>query len=302
MMNKLKTYLPPSQVTHILYHGSCKDGFAAAFAGYLLEQEIPTMHTCYIPVYPNKPPKRERVKGGNIVLVDVTFPRHVIQKMLQWCNRLVILDHHAFVERELGNVEGLQLFLDVNHAACHIAWRYFHGRRKPFPLFMRYIEVRDLYLNDSEEGHFFALAFYDSIPYDFEVYASFLKEEKVSEYVARGKVMYDIISKRVELFDIPHAQKRYLHIGSMSAKVYVLNCSHYVDLVGNMIAEHYRNDADFVILWYYNHAAQRSHCMLRSAEGKMDVSFVAQYFGGGGHPHAASFMLSRGISVEEILE
>lgn len=301
-MQQLKDYLPPADVHVFLYHGSCKDGFASAKAAQMFAREN-GLSFDYVPVYPNKPPHWSVVRGRNVVLADVTFPMEQMRLLDRICQRLVVLDHHAFVREELKPLDTLHLYLNPKQAACHITWRYFHGRKRPFPLFMRYIEVRDLYLQDCEEGHFFALAFYDKVPYDFDAYERFMDERRVRKYVERGRVMYKQIEARVKLSDIPHAQRRKMRCLQDKYTLYVLNCTHYVDIVGNLLAHHYRHLAQFVLLWYYNHAAGKTHVMLRSAEeGGADVAQIARYFGGGGHTHAASFMLGRGVSVEDILE
>lgn len=71
-------------------------------------------------------------------------------------------------------------------------------------------------------------------------------------------------------------------------KVRIINCPIYI----SDLSEHvYKNDkeADYVLVWRYDHRTNRCHVSLRSADDKTDVNVVAKRYGGGGHAHASAF-------------
>lgn len=124
---------------YVLYHSSCHDGFGAAYAAWKRFGDSARYIATNDRVnYPEFIPE-----GSEIYLLDFTFQRENIVKLREKMARVVVLDHHVTSQADL---EGLSdVIFDMNRSASTIAWEYFHGGE--VPLFLRYIEDRDIYRN-----------------------------------------------------------------------------------------------------------------------------------------------------------
>ncbi len=144
---------------HLLYHGHCADGFAAAcIARFFLGAENVTLH----PVSyddANQLPVPNHLEG-NIVYLDYTPPREVIQVFLDAgrAHHLTIIDHHktaAQIHSDLGQDVMRQHVgsgrftsrFDLVHSGAMLTWKHLcpHVATIDCPPFaLRMLEFYDL--------------------------------------------------------------------------------------------------------------------------------------------------------------
>lgn len=78
-----------------IYHGGCADGFTAAWAVWYALGEI----DFFPAAYGDAPPD---VTGRDVIMVDFSYKRPVIEAMAATCRTMVILDHHKTAQAELA--------------------------------------------------------------------------------------------------------------------------------------------------------------------------------------------------------
>jgi hypothetical protein len=231
------------------------------------------------------------VTGRDVVLLDFSYKRPVLEKMIKQCDSLLVLDHHATAKEDLAFLpypdisnpgKGAAIF-DVEHSGAMLAWEHYHDGAPPELL--RHIEDRDLWrfaLPHTREIQA-ALASY---PYDFTVWDKLMQLPTtllLSDGVALERKQLQDISTLVPLL------KRRMVIGGY--KVWVANLPvTMVSDAGNLLAL----DGPFGAC-YSDDARGRNFALRSTTTGEnFDVSKVAASYGGGGHHNAAGFQAPRG--------
>src|SRR4029077_6564994 len=80
-----------------IYHGNCADGFGAA---WVVRRAIPECEF-HAGVYQNEPPD---VRGRDVILVDFSYKRPVLEGMARVAASLLIIDHHKTAIDELKDL------------------------------------------------------------------------------------------------------------------------------------------------------------------------------------------------------
>lgn len=279
-----REYLPWEEVQCVIYHAPCCDGFGGAFSAWKRLggtcQFIPGIHGMSLPL--------EDVKGKNVLLIDFSFKRDQLLSLKAQAHKVAILDHHVSAQKDLDGIEGC--FFDLTRSGAVLAWHYFHSssgvcEEKDIPLFLKYIQDRDLWKWENKGSKEFTTAFYDLVPYEFQEYDRFMDEKKVAEYVEKGRLLLEYQGRMVEA-DSQRARVRFLHHEEKKYTVKVLNTPKYISDIGAHLAP----SCDVVMLWWYDYERDVYSVSLRS-DGRVDTSIIAQHFGGGGHPKASGFTL-----------
>jgi oligoribonuclease NrnB/cAMP/cGMP phosphodiesterase (DHH superfamily) len=274
------------QNTLCIYHGNCPDGFGAAWAiRHALGDEV----EFYKGFHGQSPPD---VNGLDILLVDFSYKKDVLENMLKTAASITILDHHITAEKELadlltsGEVNGL---FDMSKSGAMLAWEWFNPD-KPSPKLIEHIQDRDLWqfkLDGTREVH----AALSSYPYDFEVWDRLMAgtPDELDALKRDGEAIERKLQKDIK--DLIASGVRRMVIGGYN--VPVLNASStYVSDAGNIMSM----DEPFAAC-YWDHPGGRSFS-LRSSETGVDVSEVAKQYGGGGHVKAAGFTVDMGWEGE----
>ena len=269
-----------------IYHGNCPDGFAAAWAvRYALGNEV----EFYKGIHQQLPPD---VSGRDVVLVDFSYKKDVLESMLLTAASITILDHHISAEKDLadllssGKIKGL---FDMNKSGAMLAWEWFNpGVRAP--KLIEHIQDRDLWqfkLAGTREVH----AAVSSYPYDFDIWDPLMESTSYGlEVLMRdGKAIERRLQKDIR--ELISSGVRRMVIGGYD--VPVLNApSAYVSDAGNIMSQ-----GEAFAACYWDHPQGRSFS-LRSSESGVDVSEIARQYGGGGHVKAAGFTVSPGWEGE----
>lgn len=273
----------------VIYHGGCDDGFAAAWC--VRHALGPNNIEVYPGVYQKDPPD---VTDRDVVLVDFSYKRPVLEAMAKVAKSVLILDHHktaaedlagfapatdvnAWMQfRELDGGNNICALFDMNRSGAGIAWDFFHpGMLRPG--FIAYIEDRDLWRKSLPSGDEFTIAL-RSYPQDFAVWdklvnrgLSLIDEGRDIQRYYRMRV--EELKKEARLgcidgYHVPVANAPYFAASEVAGEL----------AVSNPFAACFFQRADG--MWQYS---------LRSRDGGVDVSEIAKKFGGGGHKGAAGF-------------
>ncbi len=277
-----------------IWHGGCDDGFAAAWAVRAALGDGVEFHPG---VYQTPPPD---VAGRDVVLVDFSYKRPVLDEMARQADSILILDHHKTAaedlaglqapfgpgwDRHLGNVrqdiyEGCSgrpyALFDMHRSGATMAWDFFCGGARPS--FLLYIEDRDLWRKALPDGDLFTMAV-RSYPQDFGVWDDLIKR-RPEELIAEGNAIHRFYRLRVE------EMKRHAYPAIIDdVRCYIANAPYFA--ASELAGELGEQDRPFGAC-YFEVEPGRYQYSLRS-RGDFDVSAIAGAFGGGGHRNAAGF-------------
>ncbi len=287
-----------------IYHGGCADGFTAAWAVWLaLTPEYGV--DLHPGVYSEDPPD---VTGRDVIMVDFSYKRPVIEAMAATCRTMLILDHHKTAEAELAGIHrpyltnpGWREHLDSVHNAYHvldrdprapfaifdmdrsgaqIAWDFFHPHKPRSPL-VDYVADRDLWKFNLRQSRAISAWLY-SQPFDMEVWT--LCEAGLqlcfNQVADQGQAILRQHDKNVE--SLIRNTRREMTIGGH--KVPVANVPHYMASdAGGILAAGPPGSAPS-----YDRPGARVFNLRSRGEG-IDVAAIAATYGGGGHRQAAGF-------------
>lgn len=271
-----------------IYHGNCLDGFGAAWA---VRNALGKDVEFYKGTHQQAPPD---VKGLDVIIVDFSYKRDVLESMLETAANITIIDHHITAEKDLsgllssGKIKGL---FDMNKSGAVLAWEWFNPTEE-IPQLIQHIQDRDLWqfkLDDTNE----ILAALASYPFDFSVWDQFMMCEK-DELVALKQDGIAINRKlQKEIKELIASGVRRMTIGGYD--VPVLNApSSFVSDAGNIMSLN-----EPFAACYWDHPDGRSFSLRSKKEG-VDVSEIAKQYGGGGHVNAAGFTIDAGWEGEQL--
>lgn len=259
----------------ILYHAECPDGFGGAWAAWKKFGD----EADYIPLE-HQMPLPEELKNKDIFLIDIVPAAAEVKKLISENKKVVAIDHHKTSEPKMALFKD-QSF-DMGHSGAVLAWKYFHPD-KEMPKMLLLIEDIDIWKWEYPETEYFsaALSLYD---YDFETWDGIFSDaespERIKEHLSKGEIISTYL-KKVANDSVKHAQK----VEFDGYKVYSLNGGGYAS---NLLREKF---PPFSITWIQE--GDMIHVSLRS-DGSVDVSEIAQRYGGGGQKAAAGFSFQAG--------
>jgi oligoribonuclease NrnB/cAMP/cGMP phosphodiesterase (DHH superfamily) len=274
---------PPESDVSIIYHGDCQDGFASAFAAWKRYGDA----AMYTPNEHGNPYKKEAVVGKNIVMIDFSFKKPVLDEIASLAKSLTILDHHESAKDAVTSLPS-SLYSD-EHSGAFLAWHYFHPE-KPVPKLILYIEDDDLFrfkLPDSR-----AIREYVFVkPFDFKIWDDILNDMETPEgyqrIVQTGTVYREYAESVVSSF-IARAET----VSFEGYEVLAVSAPRLFDSeVGNRLA---RIKPPFALVFKFQPG--RTRVSLRG-DGSIDVSKIAAKYGGGGHFSAAGFTIDNGTPL-----
>jgi oligoribonuclease NrnB/cAMP/cGMP phosphodiesterase (DHH superfamily) len=284
-----------------IYHGACDDGFGAAWA---VRKGLHGNVDFFPGVYQKEPPPHE---GRNVIFVDFSYKRAVLNAMARKARSILILDHHKTAaedladlqapfgtgyDRHLDNVyqdtcEGLDgkmyALFDMERSGAAMAWDYFVGGTRPD--FIEYLQDRDLWRKALPNGDEFTIAL-RSYPQDFNVWDDLVRAGAES-LIAEGESIQRYYRLRVEEL------KRSAYPAMLGGgHCWISNAPYFAasEVAGELCD---RPGAMFGAC-YFEVERGRFKYSLRS-RGHLDVSDIARRFGGGGHQNAAGFSTNRTV-------
>lgn len=281
-----------------IYHGNCADGFTAAWAVWK------ALGDCdfHPGVYGAVPP---RTVGRDVVMVDFSYKRPVLESMITECRTLLVLDHHKTAAADLEFMPWVSwpyadhlrrdaidakfgAIFDMERSGAQITWDYFHpGSQRP--LLVDYVGDRDLWqfkLPMSRDVNAFVFAH----EYTFENWDHLDRMLRDHMDVQRVADMGGAIEKKhhKDVAELVEVTRRTMRIGGLDMPVANIPYTLTSD-AGHLMAKHDQG----VAACYWDTPAGRVFS-LRSTESGPDVSAIAKEYGGGGHKNAAGFQMPRG--------
>src|SRR3990172_883546 len=124
--------------TLCIYHGNCADGFTSAWVVRKALGEDVDFHAG---VYQDAPPD---VEGRDVVMVDFSYKRPVLEQIRERAASVLVLDHHKTAEADLRDLSGVVSVFDMNRSGARITWDYFFPGEQP-PQLLLHVEDRDLW-------------------------------------------------------------------------------------------------------------------------------------------------------------
>lgn len=264
----------------VIYHAHCWDGFCAA---WLFHRAYPNAE--YLPAqYGEDAPD---VSGRDVFMFDFSYPRDVLRRVATAAKTLTVLDHHATAQKDLEHfADGWHtatVTFDMSKSGGRLAWEFLQdaGALEIYgascPWLVDYTEDRDLWrfaLPNSKAIN----AAVRSFPLDFAEWDS-ISARGAMAWAEEGYA----IMRREEQIIAEHVERARLEdIGGHSVPV-VNATTLFSDIAGELA-----KGQPFAAC-YFDRADGKRQYSLRSGENGVDVSLIAQQYGGGGHKHAAGF-------------
>jgi oligoribonuclease NrnB/cAMP/cGMP phosphodiesterase (DHH superfamily) len=282
-----------------IYHGNCDDGFGAAWAIWKRWPDVE-----FVPGVYGEDPPMGRCNDKRVLMVDFSYKRPVLEKLMSYARDITILDHHKTAQADLetyaifnpvsaddiDNVLAatqpglgpIRAEFDMSRSGAVMAWQFAHPDC-PVPMFLELVEDRDLWkFKYGEDTKQFSAAL-RTYPMSFEVWDDLAL--KWGTLIAEGKMVLRAHAANIDKFcrDAYHD-----YIGA-----------HYVPIVN--VPYHYASDtahallqkhpeAPFTACWFRRGDGMIQYS-LRSEDSREDVSEIAKQFGGGGHRNAAGYQV-----------
>lgn len=257
----------------ILYHNGCHDGFGGAWAAWNVFKH----KADYIAVDHGKAVVPGLI-NKEIYMIDFCYSAEVMHELLERNKKVVVLDHHIS-QRDVVGISTDHVY-DNDRSGSVIAWQYlFPGQ--PVPTLLKHIQEVDLWrfkIPHTKE----LMAAMDEYPFDFKLWSKIAAEwedkETIKEYIKAGKTILKYEERLLERL-VRHAER----VDFEGYTAYAINAPVLESEIGNWIVQHKKAIG---IIWSYKGSGVK--VSLRSS-GKIDVSELAQRYGGGGHKAAAGF-------------
>jgi oligoribonuclease NrnB/cAMP/cGMP phosphodiesterase (DHH superfamily) len=263
----------------VVYHSSCPDGFAAAWAAWKKFGSRAEYH----PVAHSDKPLA--LRGKEAYFLDLAYKPHAMRRVIKEAAKVVVIDHHVSSESSVKLAK--EHVYDLKHSGAFLAWKYFHPG-KPVPRLIRHIEDEDLWkfkladtkaVNARLELLNFSFNEFDKAVRDFEKLAlrrKFVQEGKLLG-AYRTRLVHRLIEENAAL------------VNFLGYRILAINgAKPFTSEIGNVMCKMH---PPLAIVWQ-----ERKNNVIVSlrSNGKVDVSKIAVRFGGGGHKAAAAFNLPLG--------
>lgn len=267
----------------VIYHRDCDDGYASAWAAWTVLKDKAHYHAAqpsdkFVNGYENK----------HVLMVDVTYISDTLMDSIRRkAKSFCIIDHHPHALESLDSHKNKILANTHDHSAAYLVWKFFYPE-KTVPSFILYIEDNDIKGNKYKYGRYFSTALpidYKKDPKNFEVWNKLLDKKELVNVIRSGK---NISRYKEDLIN------RNLHgtIAKFKGHRVIVHNFATVGLnsdVANMLAKKFENEAEFAIVWMYQHNKSIYGVTMRSIKDGADLHTLAKEYGGGGHKRAAFF-------------
>lgn len=280
----------------ILYHRGCQDGYAASCIARMYN-ESHDITAEYIGVKQGEDLLKDLAKytftDCDILSFDVAFVPKAYELLKKNNKSIHIYDHHKTTMEAFGssNIENLQ-DLTINTTICGavLAWHYYFPLTS-VPLFLRYIQDRDLWQTTQEHSEFITESIYNMFPSfqqsDSKKWIDALKSDSwYDEAFKFGSLLVNQKNRNLQAMK-PSAMQVTLttSVTSDSYTIMLLNTSTLISDIGNLLVKENSN-VDFALL--YRIVGDEIYVSLRSLD-KFDTTIVSKLFNGGGHKCASGF-------------
>ena len=258
-----------------IYHANCADGFTSA---WVVRKALGESVQFYPGVYQDMPPD---VTGKDVLLVDFSYKRPVLEAMRGQAASVIVLDHHKTAEADLRDLPGVLSVFDMNRSGARITWDYFFPTQEP-PAMLRHIEDRDLWRFALRKTREIQASVF-SYPYEFSAWDFLMEQADLNQLAVEGEAIERKHFKDIR--ELVNVVTRRMKIGGYVVPVANLPYTLTSD-AGHLLAK-----GEPFAGCYWDTPEGRVFS-LRSTDEGVDVSEIAKQYGGGGHRNASGFRLS----------
>ena len=279
-----------------IYHGNCADGFGAAWVVRHWFARSGQKIDFHPGVYGQEPPS---VVGRDVIMVDFSYKRPVLERMAESARMILILDHHKTAAEDLDGYrrpiwgaqamsEGIWAEFDMARSGAGLAWDFFFPN-EPRPKLIDHIEDRDLW-RFSLAGTREIQANLFSFPYDFAVWDDLVEKAEGPSGFADMLIGGVAIDRKMlkDIAELLGVATRRMKIGGVEVPVVNLPYTMASEAAGTLA-----ENAPFAAA-YFDGKDARTFSLRSRGEGGADVSSIAKLYGGGGHRNAAGFRMPVG--------
>lgn len=276
--------------------GKCAGAIVARATGNYDEND-------YIVYDYSKPIPTESIgEGETVYFVDLSFSVNTIDKLKEIIEQkkcdLIWCDHHSSSMEilktypEYNNIKGIRRE-GISGAA--LTWMYFYGCEfDEIPQFVKYVSDFDCWKFEFEDSLYFKYAVeakdHDALDIIWNKLvrdANDSKTPRLHEMVEKGKTISKYVKKEYKAYREAYAYES--RIDGIKCLVVNRSCNSLV--FGDLI-----EDYPIVAIWAFNGDIYKYS--LYSDKPDIDVSKIAERYGGGGHKGAAGFVSDKMILVK----
>lgn len=288
-----------NKFNYVLFHNPCFDGFLSFVL--LRETNLLVKDNLYIRgIAPDTKRVPPNVKNKNIIIIDLNLDKNVLLEIIRDANHVLYIDHHPNDHSKIKHPKFTCIY-DTNKCASVLVWENFIKKgKKKMPELIKYIDDGDRMANLYEETTLFNVAFevhyneeqFGLTPEGFnkkaDTWLPLLKDnKKVKSLIKVGKhyylYKYVVTKKSLNNFETVQMKTPF----NKTWKLLVTNIGGFcAKLVSSQLQQF--DSADCCIVWYYHVGDKGIRCTIRSKRN--NIIWLARKYGGGGHPHASSFM------------
>ena len=266
-----------------IYHGNCADGFTAA---WVVKRKFGDDVEFHAGFYGEEPP--EECIDRDVIIVDFSYNRRLMEWICEVARSVLVIDHHKSAEANLKGLDdafdNTDLVFDMERSGAMLTWDYYNGFKDTAfesPALIDYVQDRDLWKFDLPMSKEYTAAVF-SMEYTFDNWDK-LAKMPVDTITGEGIAILRKHNKDITEFIKVNNSRRMTIAGH---DVPVINVPY---TLGSDTC-HILCEGEPFAAYYYDLGADRKFG-LRSAENGLDVSKIAEKFGGGGHKHASGFVL-----------
>lgn len=277
----------------VIYHDNCVDGFAAAWIAHrVLTQQGQADVRLFPASYGQEPPYVQAKAANCVFILDFSYSRGEMERLIEACPRLICLDHHKTAEAALTGLPGCR-FGDGESGAM-MAWRYFRPA-DALPELVRRISDNDTGQRRLPHASEYS-ALIGSFPFTLEDYdnlSSAFEWESPDLLLEIGVAIRREQQKRAAL-TVREARPVWL---TSSCVAMAANCADRSQFSSAGVKMAEKSDSGVGGCWYLRSdgIVEWSLRSLKPEQAEplglpsVDVAELAKLFGGGGHRHAAGF-------------
>jgi len=273
----------------ICFHHNDPDGYASgAIVKYALGDDVTLVESDY----DGAPIPWDLVEQAEQVIVtDFSFPVDDMKRLAEG-REMIWIDHHKSAMAEFeGIADNWPGIRDISEAACVLTWKYFFPDR-PVPRAVVLIGDRDIWRWAEKDTGPFGESLYnqDHNAKNAAFWKPLFEDDQavLSKMIEEGARLREITLRNVD------------HM--MAARSFEVRFDGYQTLAvntrGNGDVGNYGRDRGYEIVYTYVDEMQVNGLttVVTLFSNKVDVSLIAQRYGGGGHAGAAGFSFPRGAT------
>jgi oligoribonuclease NrnB/cAMP/cGMP phosphodiesterase (DHH superfamily) len=273
-------------IDYVIYHKNCLDGFASAFVAYLYFKSK-RKRIKYHDERPSATSFPSDVRGKNVIIFDVAYSADLYMKMRKVVKSVYVIDHHITNKRELDGLPNV--YIDVNRSGAMLAWNLFYPNNKP-PTLIKQIQDGDLGKWEMPLTKELTTAIYMHYPMvpELSVFRKWEKLLLLREIRRMKKLGLCYVKHKNSIVERVSKGAVVKKLGKY--RVCVVNAGVNAGDVASYLANERRKECDFGMAFNYSLGNGTYIFSLRSVKKTVDVSKIAEKYGGGGHKLASAFV------------